>query len=349
MNTAHLLALLFAATIPGIVFAQATASGLPTVQVQFRDIDLTYPADGSVEATHQATVAAQVQGRVMEVRVDAGSRVKRGDVLMRIDEREAAQGVAGAQAQVAQAQANAANARAAYERTRNLFAQKFVSRAALDQAEAAHRTAAAQVEVAVAGRAQAGTARSFTAVTSPLTGVVAQRLTEQGEMATPGKALVWLYEPGSLRAVASVPQYKLDQVRRTLRAKVEFPESQRWVDATSVTVLPSADARTRSVQVRVDLPGEAGGVVPGMFARIHFITGRARKLLLPWRAVVHRGEITAVYVQTAPGELQFRQVRLGEPLADGQVEILAGVAAGESVVLDPVQAGIQMKRAAGKG
>jgi len=326
--------------------AAAESAGVATATVQFREVDLSYPAEAVVEAVKQATVAAQVQGRVVEVRVDVGDRVKQGEVLMRIDEREASQGVAGAEAQVAQSQANLANARATYERTKNLFAQKFVSQAALHQAAATYRAAAAQVKVDLASRGRAGTTKSFTTVTSPLSGVVAQRLTELGEMASPGKPLITVYEPGQLRAVASVPQYKLAEVRQTQRAKVEFSETQRWIDAGSVTVLPTADARTHTVQVRVNLPDDVKGVAPGMFARVHLVIGRAKKLVLPAQAVLRRGEISAVYVQDERGALQLRQVRLGEPLADGLIEILAGAAAGERVATDPIKAGILLKQAA---
>lgn len=328
--------------------SSAESATLATATVQLREVDLTYPAEAVVEAVKQATVAAQVQGRVVEVRVDAGDRVNQGDVLMRIDERQAAQGVAGAEAQVAQSQANLANARAAFERTKNLFAQKFVSQAALDQAAAAYRSAEAQVKVDLAGRGQAGTTKSFTTITSPLTGVVAQRHTELGEMASPGKALVTVYEPGRLRVVASVPQYKLAEVQKTQRAKLEFAETRRWIDAGAVTVLPSADARTHTVQVRVNLPEKVSGVAPGMFARVHFTTGRAKKLLLPAQAVLRRGEITAVYILGELAVPQLRQVRLGEALADGLVEILAGATAGEQVATEPVKAGIFLKQAADK-
>jgi len=326
----------------------AQAPGLATATVEYREIELTYPAEAVVEAVKQATVAAQVQGRVMEVRADAGDRVKQGDLLMRIDEREAAQGVASADASVAQAEANLTNAKATYERTRNLFAQKFVSQAALDQSESVWRAAVAQLQVTQAGRGQAGTSKSFTTITSPLTGIVAQRHTEKGEMAAPGRTLFTIFEPGDLRVVASVPQYKLAEVKQTLRAKVEFPESKRWVDAASVTVLPTVDARTHTVRVRVDLPDNIAGVVPGMFARAHFVTGRAKKLLVPAQSVLHRGEVTAVYVVDERGLPQLRQVRLGEPVADGAVEVLAGATAGERVALDPVKAGISLKQTAAK-
>lgn len=326
----------------------AESATLATATVQLRDVDLSYPAEGVVEAAKQATVAAQVQGRVVEVRVDAGDHVKQGDVLMRIDERQASQSVAGADAQVAQSQANLANARATYERSKNLFAQKFVSQAALDQAAAAYRSAEAQVKVDLASRGQAGTTKSYTTIASPLTGVVAQRHTELGEMASPGKALLTVYEPAQLRVVASVPQYKLAEVQKTQRARLEFAETQRWIDAGSITVLPTADARTHTVQVRVNLPDKVSGVAPGMFARVHFTTGRAKKLLLPAQAVLRRGEITAVYILDERGMPQLRQVRLGEALADGLVELLAGAAAGERVATDPVKAGIFLKQAADK-
>jgi RND family efflux transporter MFP subunit len=326
----------------GVALAQT--GGLASAIVAHREVDLSYPAEAVVEAVKQATVAAQVQGRVLEVKVDAGDRVKAGEVLMRIDPREAAQGVAGADAGVAQAEAGLANAKSTYERTKHLLAQKFVSQSALDTAQSAFRAAEAQLKAAQAGRGQAGTAHSFTTVTAPISGIVARRHTEQGEMAAPGKQLVTIYEPGELRVTADVPQYKLPEVRATLRAKVEFPESGRWVDARSVTVLPVADARTHTVQVRVNLPQDGAGAVPGLFARVHFITGRAKKLLVPGQAVLRRGEVSAVYVLNEQGSPRLRQVRLGEAVADGSVEVLAGLAAGERVALEPVKAGISLKQ-----
>lgn len=327
-----------AAALASSALAQSAAS--PTALVAFQEVELTYPAEAVVEAVRQATIAAQVQGRVVEVRHDAGDPVKQGELLMRIDEREAAHAVAGSDAQVAQAQANLVNAQATYDRTKNLLARKFVSQAALDQAEAAYRAAEAQLRAAIAGRGQTGTTYSFTAVTSPLTGVVAQRHTELGEMAAPGKPLVTVFDPKGLRAVANVPQYKLAEVSKARRAKVEFTETGRLVEAVSINVLPTEDARTHTAYARVGLPDGLGGIVPGMFARVHFVIGRATKLLAPDKAIVHRGEVTAAYVIDAQGRARLRQVRLGEFAAAGMVEVLAGLRAGERVALDPVKAGV---------
>jgi len=320
------------ACVPVVSQAQGPAGAqvLATALVEMREVELTYPAEAIVEAVKQATIAAQMQGRVIEARFDAGSRVKAGEVLMRLDAREAAQGQAGAQAQLA-------NARAAYERNKHLFAQKFVSQAALDKAEADYQAAAASA-------GQAGIATSFATIVAPFSGLVAQRLAEPGEMATPGKPLISVFDPKSLRVVASIPQYKLAEVRQALRAKVEFPETGKWIDATRVEVLPTADVRTHVVRARVTLPDNLEGAMPGMFVRAHFVVGKASKLLVPATAVLRRGEVTGVYVIDDQAQAHLRQVRLGEAYAGGALEVLAGLAAGEKVALDPVKAGVALKQ-----
>ncbi|MCL4680952.1 MAG: efflux RND transporter periplasmic adaptor subunit [Rhodocyclaceae bacterium] len=321
------LFLLFAAVLPGLTFAQgAPAANVATATVELREIELTYPAEGVVEAVKQATLAAQVPGRVVDVRADAGDAVKQGQLLMRIDAREAAESYAASQATLA-------NAKAHYERTKNLYEQKFIARAALDKAEADYKAARAT-------SGAAGASASHAAIVAPLSGFVAQRHTEAGEMAVPGKPLLTVYDPKGLRVSASIPQLRLAEVRAKLRAKVEFPESGQWIDAAKVEVLPAADPRTHTVTARVYLPENQPGLIPGMFARAHFVTGAAKKLLVPAAAVLRRGEVTAVYVIDEKNAARLRQVRLSEPLAGGFHEVLAGLSAGEKVALDPVKAGI---------
>jgi RND family efflux transporter MFP subunit len=307
------------------VLAQST-----TVTLQARDVDLTYPAEAVVEAVNSATVAAQVQGRVVEVRADAGQRVKKGEVLMRIDAREFAENAAAAEAQSIQAKAN-------YERMKNLYAQKFVSSAALDKAEADFKSAQAAAGASGANYSHAN-------ITAPMSGIVAQRLTELGEMATPGKPLITVYEPKGLRVIASIPQYKLAAVKTGLKARLEFPETGQWIDAVRVEILPTADARSHTVTARLYLPDTVTGVIPGMAARAHFVIGSGKKLTVPPAAVLRRGEVTAVYVIDAQEQPHLRQIRLGETVGNGEVEILAGLSGGERVSLDPIKAGMQLKQ-----
>lgn len=327
-----LLMPVFALLSAGLVPAGSTFAApgdADSIVVQARDVDVGFPAEATVEAVRQATVAAQVAGRVLDMRVDAGQRVRQGEVLLHIDAREAAGSDASARATLAQANV-------AFERTRNLHAQKFVSQAALDQAEAA-------LKAAQGAAASSGAGLSHGTVTAPISGVVAQRLVEAGEMASLGRPLVTVFDPKGLRVVATLPQYRLAEVKSAPRARIEFPETGRWIDAARVEILPTVDSRSHTATARLYLPEGTEGVVPGMYARAHFALARARKLTVPPAAVLRRGEVTAVYVMDERGLSTLRQVRLGEPVAGGDIEVVAGLASGERVSLTPVKAGLARK------
>ncbi|MFT3847520.1 MAG: efflux RND transporter periplasmic adaptor subunit [Propionivibrio sp.] len=307
----------------------SAAEELPTVVATPHPVNLTLPFEATVEATTQTTLTSQVSGRVVDMQVDIGQPVHKGDLLLRIDAREASEMAAGATAQYVNAKAN-------YDRLKNLHQQKFISGAALDKARA-------ELDAAQAARGQASVNVGLATVTAPISGLVAQRLIEQGETAAPGRALLTVYDPNGLRATASIPQYQLPQIRNVKQARIEFPELGQWADSKFVTLLPTADAATHVSQVRVGLPDDLPGVVPGMFARVHFVLGNAVRLTVPASAIVRRGEVAAVYVKTDQDALALRQLRLGERLSEGDVEVLAGLSEGERVVLDAVRAGIELK------
>lgn len=297
-------------------------------------------AEAVVEATRQTTVAAQVAGRVVDLPVDAGQSVQRGQLLLRLDARESVEAAAAARAALA-------NARANYARTQQLARQQYLSAAALDRARSELDAAQAQADAAQAGQ-------SHSVLVAPFSGVVAQRHIEIGEMASPGRPLVTVFAPGGMRAAASVPQSRLAEVRRAKAAVVEFVESGTRVTSREITILPAADAATHAMTVRVELPAgtttAAGGApVPGMAARVHFVGESVARTTVPEAAVVRRGAVTGVYVQGANGRLTLRQVRLGERQANGEVEVLAGLVEGELVALDAVRAAIVLKQTALEG
>ena len=314
---------------------------LAVAQAQYREVEQTYSVEGMVEATRQSTVSAQISGRIKEINFDVGDHVNKGQVILRIDERETAQALAGSNAQVLQAQATMQNAKATYERSKQLFEQKFISQSALDKAEADYQVARAQAAASEAGAGQASLSHGYSTVVAPYSGVVAARLVEVGEMVMPGKPMMIGFDPAELRVVVSVPQYKLPDIGTHPKAMVEVPSLSRWVKAASTTVQPLADARTHSTQVRVNLPANEAGLYPGMFVRAHFVVGRANRLVIPASAVLHRSEVVAVYVVGEKGGATLRQVRLGEATTDGAIEVLAGLNPGERVALDPIKAGIK--------
>jgi hypothetical protein len=132
-------------------------------------------------------------------------------------------------------------------------------------------------------------------------------------------------------------------VRAARKASIVF-NGQRF-EATAITMFPAADPRSGTFRARIDLPAGISGLAPGMYVKAGFVTGEAARLMVPRSAVVERSEMRGVYVVAPDGRVSLRQVRLGHEYGD-RVEILAGVAQGEAVALDPAAAGLQARQAA---
>lgn len=298
-------------------------------------------AEAVVEAVRQSVISAQVSGRITLLAVKAGDTVRKGQVLVRIDAQAATQQVTASQAQVEEAKAQLDVARKTLERQRQLFRQQYISQAALDQAEAQFKVTEAGLRGSIAQVGAATTQTGFYTLAAPFDGVVAEVSSEQGDMAMPGKPLLTVFDPAAMRVVATLPQSRVAGLADKAEVRIELsalPEAQRQQIARSVTVLPTADAATHTVQVRLGLPSGLAGLVPGMFARASFSLqgdGR-RRLLVPVQAVVRRSELEAVYVLNQ-GRAQLRQVRLGKPVGN-EVEVLTGLDGSERVALDPVAA-----------
>ncbi len=320
--------------------SSVASTPLATGTVEVREVELTVSAEAVVEAVRQSTVSAQVSGRIVDIRFDVGDRVQKGDVIVRIDERAASQALAASEAQAREAEAAMVNARAQLDRTRQLVQQKFVSQAALDKAESDFKGAESRFKATLAGAGAAATERSFATIVAPYSGIVSARHVQLGEMASPGKPLLTGFDPSGLRVVATVASAQVPAIQAGAGARIEVPSLERWIDVKSVTVVPSADPRTHTTQVRLDLPVDSKGLLPGVFARAHFVTGKAPRLMVPRAAILRRSEVTAVYVVDAKGEPRLRQVRIGTATDAKSVEVLAGLLPGEKVALEPVKAGM---------
>ena len=343
MNLSSPLAAVIFALAAGV--PSADAGSIETVTVTAAGGEDVYIADGVVEAIRQSAIAAQVIGSITELTVKAGDQVRSGQVLARIDERAAAQQATAGRAQVAAAQAQLDAARKEYERSQRLYQKQYISQAALEQAEAQFKAAQAQARAMLAQADAAGAETSFRTVRAPYNGVLASVTTELGDMAAPGKILMTVYDPGKLRVVVNVPESYAGALIAGAAVTLEFPGAPaalRWQKAQSVTVLPTADPASHTVQVRLALPANIAGLPPGMFARAHLpVSGqRSDGLLVPARTVIKRTDLYAVYVIGDSGKPQLRQVRLGKTVGD-QVEILAGLRVGERIALDPLAAARQ--------
>jgi RND family efflux transporter MFP subunit len=293
---------------------------------------------GPLEPSERVTLRAQVPGVLTGLSVDRGSTVRRGQVLAVIEAAGIRGQAAGAQASIAAAQANLALARQRMEAARTLREAGAMSEIDYRTAVAAFEAAEAQVAAARAQAATSGEAAARTVITSPIAGVVSNRLVENGEAVSPGDELFTVVNPGTLELEGSIAV--ADAARVRVGQPVEFtldavPNERHR--GTVARIDPIADPATRQVGVYVQLPNQGWRLVGGQFARGRIMTGaNTTAVLIPETAVreTASGEREAFVV--ANGRAARRIVTLGpRDEAAGLVAVTTGVQAGERVIVAP--------------
>ena len=319
-------------------------SALRTLVIEPVNTPIERRLDGVIEAVNQGTVAAQTAGRVEAILYDVNDFVPAGAVIVRLRATEQRAGLSQARAALQEATAREADAQTRYQRIADMYERKVVPKATLDEAAVNRAAAVAHLKAARAALQSAAEGVAYTEVRAPYAGVVTRRLVQVGETVSPGTPLMSGLSLQYLRVAVDVPQSIVAQVRR-IRQGAVYVEGRR-IEATRVTVFPEASSPSNTFRARLELPENAADLYPGMFVKVGFVTGEARRVLVPQQALVERSEITAVYVVEADGRTALRQVRVGDRF-DDRLEIISGVSPGERIALDPLAASKSLAPPAG--
>ncbi len=290
------------------------------VSVAPRPLTVTTMAVGTIEPENRVVVAAQEEGLLTALLVREGDHVQRGDALAHLDDRQLA-------AQLAEAQARLVEAEGQWRRARTLTQEGLITEADGDAARAAYEVAQARVEAL-------RTRLSFTRITAPVEGVVTVRHVELGDLVGSRAPVV---ELAAGRRVLRVPVSELDVVKLrpgdSCTVTVDAL-TQRAFSARIARIFPAADRASRQVTVEVVLEETAPEIRPGFLARAELVVERLPAAIVVPEPVVLRGSEfpTFVYV-VEEGVARVRPVQVGLR-RDGEAQILAGLAAGERVVIE---------------
>jgi membrane fusion protein, multidrug efflux system len=311
-------------TAPAGAKAPRAAPGAP-VEVAVVDsvpFSRSLNAIGSLLSDESTIVSAEVAGRVAEIRFSEGQPVKKGAVLVVLDD-------AVAQAELSQARANLALAQSRFDRSSRLKNAGFVSDEAREDASNALKIQQASVELA-----QAKLDKSR--VIAPFDGVIGLRSVSVGEFVTPGQHIAPLESVSTLKVDFRLPERNVADVKvgQTLELKVDaMPDSV--FEGVVYAISPLIEAGGRSVLVRALVDNAAGRLRPGMFARVQLITSESMALVVPESALSPSGQSQFVY-RVVEGAAERVLVQLGERRS-GLVEIKGGLQAGDLVVFSGLQ------------
>jgi RND family efflux transporter MFP subunit len=298
------------------------APSLPAVPVRVQTVQprqrtATEEVVGTVRSKLRSVIEAKVSGRIARMLVVPGQQVQAGALLVELDAREI-------QARYDQARALLEQAEREYKRRQALLKDNTISPAEFDAAESQLRVAQAAVQ-------EAETLLTYTKVVAPFTGLVTAKRADVGDLAAPGKPLLEMEDPTTLRLEADVPEALLDKVKLGDKLPVTIPAAGLTVVGVVSEITPVADPASRTFPVKVDLP-PAAGLRSGQFGRVAVPVAQLQAIRVPSQAVILRGQMELAFV-VSDGRAQMRLVKTGKRL-NGEVEIVSGLNAGEQLVVD---------------
>jgi RND family efflux transporter MFP subunit len=322
-------------------------------------------ASGYVVARRQATVSAKVTGKVREVLIEEGMRVEAGQVLATLEANDQqadfnlrqAQ-LASARSQLAETEAGLRQARADYTRQQELHARRLTSLAQLDAARAQAESLSArlvslrrQVDVAARSVEMSQVSLDDTVIRAPFAGVVIAKAAQPGEMISPISAgggftrtgIGTIVDMDSLEVEVDVNEAFIGRVSTGMPVEATLNAYPDWrIRGEVIAVIPAADRTKATVRVRVALLEKDARIVPEMGVRVAFLEAREvatapvaapRGVMIPASAVAEREDQSVVFVMV-DGHARQRAVQLA-PAQGALRNVLAGIEAGDSVIVDP--------------
>ena len=300
----------------------APAAKLPAAAVRVQPVQTkTYQATedvvGTVRARLRASIEAKVSGRIEKMPVTAGQAVKKGELLAQLEVREV-------QARLAQAKAVREQTARDRQRLEALLQQKAATQQEYD-------AVLARSQVSEASLQEAQSMLDYATITAPFGGVITRKLAEVGDLASPGRALLELEDPSSLRLEADVPEALIGRIQSNGKLPVRAASLTNEILGTVSEVAPIADPNSRTFRVKLELPAGAG-LRAGQFGRVVVPVGQSSNLRIPATALVRRGQMEIVFV-IAQKQAQMRLVKTGRRLGE-EIEILSGLEAGEPIATE---------------
>jgi RND family efflux transporter MFP subunit len=318
------------------VSASGTGGGVrfsASVEPRLR-VDLAFKVPGYVEAL------GQVNGRP----VQEGDLVAKGTLLASLRASDYEQKVSQARSQLAEADAGAAQAKAAFERARELFARKSISKPDYEQAKGAYDMVQAKVSGASALVREAELAQGDSALKAPIDGLVVKKLVDQGALVGPGTPAFVLADTRSVKVIFGATDTLVKDLRRGTQQRITTEALPgREFQGQITRIAPAADFRSRVFDVEVTIPNPDRALKVGMVAALrvagaHATDAAPAQVAVPLTAVVRakdKPDSYGVFVteeKAGKTEVRFRTVSLGEAIGN-KVAVTAGLAPGERIVV----------------
>jgi membrane fusion protein, multidrug efflux system len=288
---------------------------------------------GTLKPNEEVIVSSEVDGIVKYLRVNEGSPVSKGMVLVEINETDYRHEVNRDDAVVRQAEASLANAKLEYERKAALYKEELVTKQQFDDISARLALAYGELDRAKATLSIAKEKLTKTKIYSPMHGTVREKKVTAGDYVRNGSQILWIVQSDPIKLSFTVPEKDMGKLKigQDVLFKVDtYPDTE--FKGRLGTIYPSLEEKTRTLQVEALVPNHDNRLKPGLFAKVTLYTGQARDIVIvPITAVLYEDSRVKVFI--AEGErAKERPVKIGTKYGE-YLEIVEGIQKGEMVVV----------------
>jgi RND family efflux transporter MFP subunit len=296
----------------------------------------SYSYPGTIEGHRRITLSTKIMGQVSSFPLEEGSSVMQGQVIAKIRSGDLEAKRSQIQASKEEAAAAFRNIETNYKRMKALYERKSATQKEFDDITMAYDIAKSKVATTEQMDKEISDMLGYATITSPISGSIVAKFMQEGDMASPGMPIVAVEDARTLDVRLSVPESEVHLFKRGDRVIVNVDALGRDVKLSGIVdeVNQAGDPMTRQFHVKVRLsPSNEVALKSGMYATVILEAGETRSTIaVPASYLVRRGELDGVFTVDKANEALLRWVRTGKQLANGRVEILSGLSAGEFVV-----------------
>jgi len=292
-------------------------------------------ASGKIEAVQNANISTRMMGFVNKIHVNMGQKVSKGQLLISINSADITAQKAQVNASITEATAAYKNAEKDYNRFKSLFETNSASQKEMDDITANFQMAKARLEAANQMKNQVNAQLSYSNITAPFSGVITGKFINKGDLATPGIPLLSIENPTNFQVIAMVPESEITSIKTGTTVQVIVKSTNQKLTGKVTEVSTSTKNTGGQYLVKVVLDKSEVNLLSGMFTSIQFPTENTTttsKILVPTNALIHKGELTGVYVVGQNNTALLRWLRLGRQFGD-KTEILSGLSVDEQFVV----------------
>ena len=291
---------------------------------------------GKIKAVNSAELSTRMMGFVNKIYAKIGDKVRKGQLLISINNTDLQAKRAQIKASIAEATAAYSNAQKDYNRFKNLFADNSASQKELDDVTANFEMAKARLEAARQMKNEVNAQFAYSNITAPFDGVVTGKSIEVGDMANPGVPLISVETPRDFEVIAIIPENEIMQIKSGTKVDVEVKAVNKILNGNVTEVSTSAKNTGGQYLVKVTLEQMQAAVLSGMFVTVKFPVSQKPStlgiVLIPKKAIVKRGQLAGVYTVSQTNTALLRWLRLGRTYGE-DIEVLSGLSADESYIV----------------